>query len=109
MTDTIETPPEEPHAPLTELQIFFIKVATITGAIVFLMFAGYMFVAAQTDDLAILKGGPAFWGKVEDKLYSFADQPDLPEAKKARIIAALRKLSDRYRPYVEAIESGHGK
>jgi hypothetical protein len=94
----------EPHPPLTELQIFFIKVATVTGAVAFLMFASFIFVAAQIDELALLKGGGTFWRSAEDKLYAFVDQPDLPEAKKAKIIAALKKISERYRPYVNAIE-----
>jgi hypothetical protein len=94
----------QPSPPLTELQIFFIKVATVTGAAAFLMFAAYIFFSAQLDELSFLKGGPAFWGKAEEKLYDFADQPDLSEAKKARIIAALKKISARYRPYVNAIE-----
>jgi hypothetical protein len=110
MSDRIEPEDDaETSRPLTEIQIFIIKVATVTGAAFFLMVAGYLFVASQAEDLAVLKGGPAFWGTAEEKLYRLADQPDLPEQKKAKIIAALRKLSDRYRPYVEALQGSERK
>ncbi len=104
MNDAIETEVDEgPSRPLTEIQIFLIKVATVTGAILFLMFAAYQFVSSQVDELAVLKGGHGFWEQVENKLYKLADEPDLPEPKKAKIIAALRKISDRYRPYLDAV------
>ena len=104
MSNAIETEVDDaPSQPLTEMQIFFIKVATVTAAVLFLMFAAYLFVASQAEELTFLKGGPIFWETVENKLYKFADQPDLPEPKKAKIIAALQKISDRYRPYVDAI------
>jgi hypothetical protein len=105
MSDSIE-PEEEAEAsrPLTEIQIFLIKVAAVTGAVLFLMIAAYLFVSSQAEELAFLKGGHAFWDMAEEKLYKLADAPDLPEAKKAKIIEALRKLSDRYRPYIDAME-----
>jgi hypothetical protein len=105
MSDSIE-PEEDAEAsrPLTEIQIFFIKVATVAGAVFFLMVAAYLFVSSQAEELAFLKGGHAFWDMAEEKLYKLADAPDLPEAKKAKIIEALRKLSDRYRPYIDAVE-----
>ena len=86
MNDATETEvDDEPSRPLTAIEIFFIKVATVTGAILLLMFAAYLFVSSQ------------------------ADEPDLPEPKKAKIIAALRKISDRYRPYLDAVEGTPGK
>jgi hypothetical protein len=105
MSDSIETDEDaEPSRPLTEIQIFLIKVATVTGAVLFLMVAAYLFISSQAEELAFLKGGHAFWDMAEEKLYKLADAPDLPEPKKAKIIAALRKLSDRYRPYIDAVE-----
>jgi hypothetical protein len=109
MSDSIE-PEEEAEAsrPLTEIQIFLIKVASVAGAVFFLMVAlmgaAYLFVSSQAEELAFLKGGHAFWDMAEEKLYKLADAPDLPEAKKAKIIEALQKLSDRYRPYIDAVE-----
>jgi hypothetical protein len=105
MSDSIEIEEEaEASRPLTEIQIFLIKVAAVTGAVLFLMIAAYLFVSSQAEELAFLKGGHAFWDMAEEKLYKLADAPDLPEAKKAKIIEALRKLSDRYRPYIDAME-----
>jgi hypothetical protein len=105
MSDRVETEEDaEASRPLTEIQVFLVKVATVVGAVLFLMIAAYLFVSSQVEELAYLKGGHAFWETVEEKLYKLADAPDLPEEKKAKIVAALRKLSDRYRPYIDAVE-----
>jgi hypothetical protein len=110
MSDRTETEEdEEPSRPLTEIQIFLIKLAAVTGAVFFLMVAAYLFLSSQAEDLAFLKGGHAFWEKAEEKLYKLADEPDLPEPKKAKIIAALRKLADKYRPYIDALEGPERK
>jgi hypothetical protein len=100
---------EEPSRPLTEIQIFLIKLAAVTGAVFFLLVATYLFLSSQVEDLAFLKGGHAFWQNAEEKLYKLADEPDLPEPKKAKIIAALRKLADKYRPYINALEGPERK
>jgi hypothetical protein len=93
--------------PLSPLQIFFVKVVIITVAIVAILYcASYFFesfIASKADELTFLKGGAAFWGKVETKLYSLADAPDLPPEKKKKIIDALHKLSTKYKPYVDAL------
>jgi hypothetical protein len=110
VNDTIETKADDKSSrPLTAIEIFLIKVATVTGAILFLMFAADLFVSSKVEELAVLKGGRVFWETVENKLYKLADEPDLPEPKKAKIIAALRKISDRYRPYLDAVEGTPGK
>ena len=105
MSDRTETEEDaEASPPLSEIQIFLIKVAIVTGAVFFLMVAAYLFISSQLEDQAFLKGGHAFWEQAEARLYKLADEPDLPEAKKAKIIAALQKLSEKYRPYIDALE-----
>jgi hypothetical protein len=93
--------------PLSQLQVFFAKVAIVTAAILIILYGiGYFISSAlegQTESLKILKGGPAFWGLVELKLYRLADEPDLPPEKKKKIVDALRKLSTKYKPYFEAL------
>ena len=95
---------------LTPLQIFFAKVAIVTAAILVVLYcAGYFlqsFIASKTDSLLVLKGGPAFWGLIEQKLYKLADEPDLPPEKKKKIVDALRRLSSKYRPYLDALGTG---
>jgi hypothetical protein len=73
------------------------------------LIATYQFISSQAEDVTFLQGGHAFWQRAEEKLYRLADEPDLPEPKKAKIIAALRKLSDRYRPYIDALEGAPRK
>lgn len=48
-------------------------------------------------------GGPEFWLKAEKSLYRFADQPDLPPEKKAKIVAALKKIREKNQPYIDAL------
>jgi hypothetical protein len=97
---------------LSPLQTFFAKVAIVTGAfLITAYFVSSLAVsfatsqmekfASQMDRLA-LKGGPAFWGAMETKLYALADAPDLPPEKKKKIIDAIHKLSVKYKPYVDA-------
>jgi hypothetical protein len=93
--------------PLSPLQVFFAKVAIVTAAILVVLYGiGYFISSAlegQAESMKILKGGPAFWGLMELKLYRLADEPDLPPEKKKKIVDALRKLSTKYRPYFEAL------
>src|SRR4051812_18251581 len=92
---------DKPNSPL---QIFFAKVAAVTVAVLVVLYAVSVYVESFVEDRASLfKGGPAFWGNVENKLYKLADDPDLPPEKKKRIVEALRKLSSKYKPYIEAI------
>jgi hypothetical protein len=95
------------HKPLSPLQIFFAKVAIVTIAILAILYgAGYFvtsYIESQRERLVLLKGGPAFWGAMEGKLYKLADEPDLPPEKKKKIIDALRKLSSKYKPYFDAV------
>jgi hypothetical protein len=93
--------------PLSPLQIFFAKVAIVTIAILVILYGiGYFvtsYLESQTESIRILKGGPAFWGLMETKLYRLADEPDLPPEKKKKIVDALRKLSTKYKPYFDAV------
>jgi hypothetical protein len=93
--------------PLSPLQIFFVKVAIVTAAIVVTLYCASWFlesfITRKADELAFLKGGAAFWGRVETKLYALADQPDEPPEKKKKIIDALHKLSIKYKPYLDAL------
>ena len=92
--------------PLSPLQVFFAKVAIVTIAILIILYGiGYFissYLESQTESIRILKGGPAFWGLMETKLYRLADEPDLPPEKKKKIVDALRKLSAKYKPYFDA-------
>ena len=93
---------------LTPLQIFFYKVGIVTVAVAALLYAsGYFleaFIARQSEQFSMLRGGPAFWSMVEYKLYKLSDAQDMPpEQKKKKIIDALHKLSVKYKPFVDAL------
>ena len=89
--------------PASAMQTFIAKVGVIlAAACIFLAFA-ISYVTSELENPGLLKGGPEFWKGVEAKLYKFADAKDLPEEQKARIIEALRKISAKYSPYIEAL------
>jgi hypothetical protein len=96
-------PPPKPRRPLTEIEVFVIKVAIVFVAIFAFWIAVAAYVQRSLEHSALLKGGHAFWDQVEKRLYSLADEPDLSPAKKAQVIAALEKLSIKYRPFIEAM------
>jgi hypothetical protein len=108
MTDVSKTEPasEEASRPLTQLEIFVVKLGGVTAAaLVFLVCSVLFFqslIESKTEDLSFLKGGKVFWEAFEKKVDTLANSPDLPPEKKAQIIATIRKLSDKYRPYIEA-------
>jgi len=91
----------------SSLNAFFVKLAAITCASLVFFYVAFSlvtgFIQEKADELAILKGGPAFWGAMEGKLYKLASAPDLPPEKKEKIVNALRTLSLRYKPYVDAL------
>jgi len=97
---------------LSPLHKFFAKVAIVTAAFLIVVYfvssLTVSFANSQMDRLTKevsnlgLKGGPAFWGAVENKLYALADAPDLPPERKQKIIDAIQKLSVKYKPYVDA-------
>jgi hypothetical protein len=105
-SETDETAAKSTRGP-SPLTVFFVKLAAITCAslvffyVVFSLVTG--FIEEKTDELAILKGGPAFWGAMENKLYKLASAPDLPPEKKEKVVSALRTISLRYKPYVDAL------
>jgi hypothetical protein len=89
---------------VSQLQLFFAKVAIVTAAVLVVMFyASSSFQTFVEKQGELLKGGPAFWEVVEQKLDKLADARDLPPEKKQKILAALSKISNRYRPYFDAL------
>jgi hypothetical protein len=91
------------HSPASPLQTFAAKTAIVTVAILVILYGAASLVTSSIDEYTeVLKGGPTFWGTLEGKLYKLADEPDLPPEKKKRILDALRKLSVKYKPYLDA-------
>jgi hypothetical protein len=104
MTDVSKT--EEASRPLTQLEIFFVKLGGVTAAAMVFLVCSVLFfqslIETKIADMPFLKGGRVFWEQFEMKVDALADAPDLTPEKKAKIIATIRKLSDKYRPYIEA-------
>ena len=53
-----------------------------------------------------LRGGPKFWGKIERELDRAADPAnDLPPERKQKLINDVRVIVQRWRPFVEAVQT----
>ena len=89
--------------PMTELERFGVKLALVLAAALLFFYAVAAYVQSRIENVMLFKGGPVFWAQVEKKLYSLADEPDLPDQKKAQVIETLKKLSAKYRPYIDAL------
>lgn len=88
--------------------MFFAKllIGSVTLSVVSyigLQIAIWSITSAIEEKYPVVRGGPTFWREVEVSLIAFADQPDMTEAKKERIVEALRKVSKKYRPFIEAL------
>lgn len=81
----------------SQIQLFFIKTLIVAGA----FFSVFILMVFWLN--ANFQAGPAFWGKIEEQIYRAADEPDLPIEKREKIINALRKIGQKYRPYIEAL------
>src|SRR6202023_1084067 len=78
---------------LTDLEKFVVKLVLVLIAALVFFYAVASYVQSRIESVALFKGGPVFWAQVEKKLYSLADEPDLPAQRKIRIVKALEKLS----------------
>src|ERR1700692_1175309 len=94
----------KPRRPMTELERFGVKLALVLAAALIFFYAVAAYVQSRIENVMLFKGGPVFWAQVEKKLYSLADEPDLPDQKKAQVIETLKKLSAKYRPYINALQ-----
>lgn len=87
-----------------DLRVFFIKLISVFAS-VFIFFAfALSYLKSEVENSALVKGGPEFWRGVEMSFYKLADSNDIPPEKKAKIIEALRKISAKYGPLLEALE-----
>ena len=80
------------------IKIFFLKTLIVAGAFFSVFLLMIFWINAN------FQAGPAFWGKIEEQLYRAADEPDLPPEIKEKIINALRKIGQKYKPYIDALE-----
>lgn len=112
-----ETAPAPVKPPLTEIQVFYRKAFTVVVAILAIMFVLYLMITNEIETLtenfqaqfqtqiSDLQGGPKFWARIESNLYQYADAPDMPPERKARIVAAIKKAADKNRAFIDALTS----
>jgi hypothetical protein len=103
---SVEETETKPVAIAAPIVTFTIKVGVVLAAsIVFFIFSAVYVEGVIQDSLVSLKGGPAFWSSVENGLYKFADGKDLPPEKRAKILAALKRIGQKYGPFLDALNS----
>ncbi|OYU88207.1 MAG: hypothetical protein CFE29_17875 [Bradyrhizobiaceae bacterium PARB1] len=101
------TNPESLQRPT--LRTFFIKLVSIFAAVFLFFVASFEYARYQLEASPIFKGGSQFWSSIENGLHKFANSKDIPEEKKAKIIASLRAISAKYGPLIEAMDPGAKK
>jgi hypothetical protein len=90
---------------------FAIKTAIVAIAIAAVLVVSGVFVAsglqAVVNDVKKIKiGGEPFWAHVEEEVDRMASsQSDLPEAKKQKLLADIRAIGVKWRPFVTEIRS----
>jgi hypothetical protein len=105
MTDGLSADRGKDAIDLNPIMTFAIKVGILTAAFCTVIFFALYVAQSQLAELQErYKGGGAFWRDAEIKLYKLADEPDLSPEKKARILAALKKISNKYKPYFDALK-----
>jgi hypothetical protein len=85
------------------LGVFALKTMIVAGVLSISTFLTVGSLIGLVLNAAGLKGGRHTWTQIEQSIYRFADQPELPPEKKAKIIAALRKIHDKNQPYLDAL------
>jgi hypothetical protein len=102
-------------AAVEEIKQFMVKTAIVSGAII-LTFAIAVWIADSyvQDYISQLTSivqttangkisGHQFWSKLEEQLDKQADPgSDLPPETKQKLLAEIRTLADRWRPFVQA-------
>jgi hypothetical protein len=90
---------------------FAIKTGIVAIAIAAVLVVSGVFVAsglqAVVNDVKKIKiGGEPFWAHVEEEVDRMASpQSDLPEAKKQKLMADIRAIGAKWRPFVTEIRS----
>lgn len=99
-------PAKQPTSSAVDQLSMFFAIGSVMLSVVSyigLQIAIWSITSAIEEKYPVVRGGPTFWREVEVSLTAFADQPDMTEAKKERIVEALRKVSKKYRPFIEAL------
>jgi hypothetical protein len=102
----------KPVATASPIQLFIMKVGVVLAASLLFFAVAVMYVETEIQEALVnlkrtpgMNGGPAFWSSVEKNLYDFADGKDLPPEKRAKILAALKRIGQKYGPFLDALNS----
>jgi hypothetical protein len=96
---------------LGDLGLFVIKTAIVAIAIIAALTVSGVIVASKVEgvvnDIKSVKiGGAPFWGRLEQDLDRMASaDSDLPEAKKRKLLADIRTIVVKWRPFVVEFQS----
>lgn len=82
-----------------KVTLFLVKTLIVAAVFYFaIQLAVSSITSAVQEESAFLRGGPGFWHEMETKLHQFANQTDMPEEKKKKIIEDLHKISVKVSP-----------
>ena len=93
----------------SDLRQFAIKAVIVAVAIAAVLMVSGLFIASSAQSVVSnvkAMGGPAFWGRVERELDRMASpEGDLPEAKKEKLLADIRAIGAKWRPFLIELHS----
>lgn len=93
--------------PISPLLVYAQKLATTLALVTFFFFVAVSYarivIKEEIESASRAFSGPVFWDRVEKSLTDFANQKDMPKEKRDAIEASLRKIGERYAPFVRAL------
>jgi hypothetical protein len=94
-----------------DLRQFALKMAIVAVALTGMLVVSGLFMAGAVQNVVnsandTFKGGAVFWGNLERQLDLMASpDEDLPEAKKQKLLADIRAIGAKWRPFLIEIHS----
>ena len=89
-----------------DLRQFAVKVVIVAAAIAAVLMISGLFIASTAQSVASKMGGAAFWGRIERELDRMASsENDMPEAKKQKLLADIRAIGAKWRPFLIELHS----
>jgi hypothetical protein len=103
--------PQAAIKPPSDIGRFILKTGIVVVAVIVIFVGSGLLIASQVDrTIANVKsikiGGRQFWTRVENEIHKMASpSSDLPEDKKQKLLADIRAIAAKWRPFVTEIQA----
>ncbi len=101
LQELVMTPPSQSRNRLSATVVMFaIKSAIVAGVIIGTISITTSLIVDRVAEASRAYSGGRFWTNLETRLASQASSAEMPEAQKQKILADIRVVADRWRPFV---------